>query len=60
MWRWKTNDERGGKDVTSVEESEIRSITSIDSVNDNDDPVSGFDASTCSGEIFYNIFDNKE
>ena len=54
------NDERGGKDVTSVEESEIRSITSIDSVNDNDDPVSGFDASTCSGEIFYNIFDNKE
>ena len=54
------NDERGGKDVTSVEESEMRSSTSTDYVNDNDDLVSWSDASTCSGDNVYDIFENED
>ena len=52
------NDNRGGEDVDSVEESEMRS--NIGSVYKNYDSVSGFDASTCSGDNFYDIFENEE
>ena len=38
----------------------MRSRTSTDYVNENDDTVSEFDASTCSGDNFYGIFENKE
>ena len=34
--------------------------SSIDYVNENDYLVSGFDASTCSGENVYGIFENEE
>ena len=54
----KINDNIGGDDVDSIEEAEIRSIT--DSVNDNDDLVSGFDAYTCLGDNVYEIFENKD
>ena len=51
-------DERGGKDVASVEETEMRS--NIGSIYEIDDSVSGFHASTCSGDNFYDIFENEE
>ena len=54
----KRNDNSGGDDVSLVEESEMRS--SKDSVNDDDDLVNGFDASTCSGDNIYGIFDNED
>ena len=47
-------DERGGKDVASVEETEMRS--NIGSIYEIDDSVSGFHASTCSGDNFYDIY----
>ena len=37
----------------------MRSKPSLESVNDNDDYVGEFDASTCSGENFYDIFENE-
>ena len=50
------NDERGGKDVASVEEVEMRSRPTSEYVNDNGDLVGEFYASTCSGDNFYDIF----
>ena len=44
--------------VDSVEEAVMRSST--DYVNDNDDLVSVFNASTFSGDNVYDIFDNEE
>ena len=44
--------------VDSVEEAVMRSST--DYVNYNDDLVSGFNASTFSGDNVYDIFDNEE
>ena len=38
----------------------MRSGTSTDSVNCNDDSVSEFDVSTCPGDSFYDIFENEE
>ena len=52
------NDDRGGEDVASVEEAEM--ISNTGSVYGNDDLVSGFDASTCSGDNIYNIFENED
>ena len=37
----------------------MRSIPSSESVNENDDSVREFDASTCSGDNFYDIFENE-
>ena len=54
----KINDNISGDNVASVEESEIGSST--DYVNANDYLVSGFDASTCSGDNLYDIFDNED
>ena len=34
--------------------------SSTDSVNDNNDLVSEFDASNCVGDNFYDIFENEE
>ena len=48
------NDERVGKDVSSVEEAEMSSRPSSESINYNDDLVGEFYASTCSGGIFEN------
>ena len=44
----------GGDDVALAGEAKMR--TSKDYVNDNDDLVSGFDASSCAGDNVYNIF----
>ena len=52
----KRNDNIGGDDVASSEKLEMRSST--DPVNDNDDLVSGLDASTCSGDNVSDIFEN--
>ena len=52
----KINNNIGGDDVDSVEESEIRS--SIDCVNENDDLVSVFDGSICSSGNVYEVFEN--
>ena len=49
------NDNIGGDDVASVEESEMRSST--DSVNDNDNLVSGFDASTLQVTMFMTVLE---
>ena len=49
------NDNIGGDDVASVEESEMRSST--DSVNDNDNLVSGFDASTLQVTMFMTLLE---
>ena len=38
----------------------MRSGTSTDSVNCNDDSVSEFDVSTCPVDNFYDIFENEE
>ena len=38
----------------------MRSRPSSESVNDHDDSINEFDASTCSGDNFYNIFSNEE
>ena len=54
----KRNDNIGGYYVSSLEEAEMRS--SADSVNGDDDLVSGFDATTCSVNNIYEIFDNKD
>ena len=51
----KRNDNIGGDDVVSVEESEMRSST--DSVNDNDNLVSGFDASTLQVTMFMTLLE---
>ena len=53
----KRNYNIGGDDVASFDEIEMRSIT--DTVNENDDVVSGFDPYTCSGDNVYEIFENK-
>ena len=53
------NDEIGGKDVVLVSESEMRSIPSTDSVNNNDSLVVEYDTSTCSGDNVYDIFENE-
>ena len=52
------NDERCVKDVASVEEAEMISRPSAYSLNYNDDSFGEFDASTFSGENFYDIFDS--
>ena len=44
------NDEKGGKDVDSVEEAEMSSRPSLEYVYDNDYSVGEFDASTCAGD----------
>ena len=54
----KIKDNIGGDDVSSAEESEMGSST--DYINDNDNLVSGFDASTCSGDNVYDIFENDD
>ena len=54
------NDKRGGKDVASVEEEEVSSIPSSEYVNDKDDLVGEFDVYTCSGDNYYDIFENEE
>ena len=54
------NDARGGKYVALVEEAEMSSIPISESVNEKDDTVGEFDASTCSGDNVYDIFENKE
>ena len=38
----------------------MRSVTSTYYVDENDDQVSGFDTSICSGDNFYDIFENEE
>ena len=48
----------GGDDVASVEEAKMR--RSAGSVNGNEDLVNGFDASTCSVDNVYDIFENEE
>ena len=53
----KINDNFGGDCVASFEEVEMSSY--IGSVYEDDDSVSGFDASTCSGDNFYNIIENE-
>ena len=50
------NDERVGKYVAPVEEAEISSRPSSESLNEKDDYVGEFDASTGSGDNFYDIF----
>ena len=52
----KINDNFGGDCVASFEEVEMSSSTY--SVNENDDLVIGFDASTCSGDNVYDVFLN--
>ena len=37
----------------------MRSIPGPESINDNDDYVGEIDASTCSGDNFYDIFENE-
>ena len=54
----KINKNIGGDDIASFEEAEMRS--SKYSVNENDDLVSGFDASTCVGDNVYDIFENED
>ena len=51
----KRNDNIGGDDVALVEESEMRSST--DSVNENDNLVSGFDASTLQVTMFMTLLE---
>ena len=48
----------GGGDVDSVKEAYIRPST--DDLNNNDNLVSGFDSSTCSGDNVYDIFENED
>ena len=38
----------------------MRSRPSSESVNDNDDYIGGFDASTCSVDNLYDIFESEE
>ena len=38
----------------------MRSRLSSKSLNENDEYVSEFDASACSGDNFYDIFENEE
>ena len=45
-------DERVGKDFSLDEEGEISSRASSEYLNEKDDLVSEFDASTCSGDNF--------
>ena len=47
------DDEIGVKYVDLFEESEMMSRPSSGSINNNDDLVGEFDASNCSGDIFY-------
>ena len=51
------NDKIGGKDISSVEESEISSRPISEYLNEKYDSVGDFDASTCSGDRFNYIFD---
>ena len=53
-----TKDNIGDGDVSSVGEAEMRSSTY--SINDNNDVVTGFDASTFPGDNFYDIFNNED
>ena len=52
------NDKIGDDDIASVEETEMSPSTV--SVNGNDDLVSEFYASTCSGDNVYDIFENED
>ena len=52
------NYERDDEDVASVEEAET--MSNIVSLYKNNDSVSVFDASTCSGDNFYENFENEE
>ena len=54
------NDERGEKYFALAEYSEMSSRKISESVNEKDDSVGEFDASTCSGDSFYDIFENNE
>ena len=54
------NDGWRGKDVASVEESEMSSRPSSESVNEKYYSVCEFDASTCPGDNFYDVFENAE
>ena len=53
-YSWKRYDKIGVDDVDSFEEVKMRSST--DFVNDNDDFVIEFDASTCSDDNVYELF----
>ena len=54
------NAKKGCKDVDLVEELEMSSRPSSEYVNEKYDLVGEFDASTCSGDNFYDIFENEE
>ena len=54
------NYERGGDDNNLFEEAESSSRPSSEYLNKKDDSVSEFNASTCSDDNFYDIFDNEE
>ena len=54
------NNKRGGNDVDLVEEAKIISRPSSKYLNEKDNSVGEFDASTCSGDRFDDIFDKKE
>ena len=53
------NNERGDNYVALVEEAEISSRPSSEYLNEKGDSVGEFDASTCSGDKFYDIFDKE-
>ena len=48
----------GDDDFDLVKEEKMRSSTGL--VNGNDDLVSQFDASTCSGDNVYDFFENED
>ena len=54
------NGERGGKGIDLFKEAEMSSIPSSEFINEKDDLVGEFDASTCSGDHFYDIFESDE
>ena len=54
------NDERGGEDISLVEEEEFISRPSSEYLNEKYYSVGEFDLSTCSGDRFYDIFDKEE
>ena len=49
------NNEKCGKDVALAEEAEISSRPRSEYLNEKYDSVGEFDASTCSGDRFYDI-----
>ena len=54
----KRHDKNGGDDVSSIEEAQLSSSKYYVNEN-NDDLVSVFDASTCSGDIVHDVFDMR-